>query len=68
MLPNFLFLSFWLLVVRFSSISGYLWILGYYSICIPYLAQERFTQHTDITTHRRYENAEVVTITYFILK
>jgi hypothetical protein len=24
--------------------------------------------HADITTHQRYENAEAVTITYFILK
>jgi hypothetical protein len=34
--------------------------------CIPYLSQERFTRHADITIHRRYENAEAVTITYFI--
>jgi hypothetical protein len=33
---------------------------------IPYLSQERFTHHEDITIHRRYENAEAVTITYFI--
>jgi hypothetical protein len=33
-----------------------------------YLAQERFTRHEDITTHRRNEYAEAVTITYFILK
>jgi hypothetical protein len=36
--------------------------------CIPYLSQERFTRHVDITIHRRYENAEAVTITYFIKK
>jgi hypothetical protein len=35
---------------------------------ISYLAQERFTHHADITTHRRNENAEAVTSTYFILK
>jgi hypothetical protein len=35
-------------------------------ICIPYLSQERFTRHADITIHRRYEKAEAVTITYFI--
>jgi hypothetical protein len=33
-----------------------------------YLDQERFTRHTDITIHRRYENAEAITITYLILK
>jgi hypothetical protein len=33
-----------------------------------YLAQECFTRHTDITTHRRNEYAEAVTITYFTLK
>jgi hypothetical protein len=31
--------------------------------CIPYLSQERFTRHADITIHRRYENAEAITIT-----
>ena len=30
-----------------------------------FLSQERFTRHTDITIHRRYENAEAVTIIYF---
>jgi hypothetical protein len=34
----------------------------------PYLAQERFTLHADIIIHRRYENAEAITITYLILK
>jgi hypothetical protein len=29
-------------------------------------AQERFTRHADIIIHRRYENAEAVTIAYFI--
>ena len=28
-------------------------------------SQERFTRHADITIHRRYGNAEAVTITYF---
>jgi hypothetical protein len=42
--------------------------LDKFGICILYLAQERFTRHADITTHQRYENAEAVTITYFILK
>ena len=42
--------------------------LDKFGICILYLAQERFTHHADITIHRRNENAEVVTITYFILK
>jgi hypothetical protein len=38
------------------------------SIYILYLAQERFTRHADITTHRSNEYAEAVTTTYFILK
>jgi hypothetical protein len=42
------------------------WPLDKFGIWIPYLAQERFTRHADITIHRRYENAEAVTITYFI--
>jgi hypothetical protein len=42
--------------------------LDKFGICIPYLSQERFTRHADITKHRRYENAEVITITYLILK
>jgi hypothetical protein len=44
------------------------WSLDKFGICILYLAQEHFTRQADITTHRRYENAEAVTITYFILK
>jgi hypothetical protein len=44
------------------------WSLDKFGICIIYRAQERFTRLADITTHRRNENAEVVTITYFILK
>jgi hypothetical protein len=44
------------------------WSLDKFGICISYLAQERFTRHADITIHRTYENAEAVTITYFILK
>jgi hypothetical protein len=44
------------------------WSLDKFGICIPYLSQERFTRHADITIHQRYENAEAVTITYFILK
>jgi hypothetical protein len=44
------------------------WSLDKFSIWIPYLAQERFTRHADITTHRRNEYAEAVTTTYFILK
>jgi hypothetical protein len=39
--------------------------LDKFGICIPYLSQERFTRHVDITKHRRYESAEAVTITYF---
>jgi hypothetical protein len=42
--------------------------LDKFGICIPYLSQERFTRHADITIHRRYENAEAVTIIYFIEK
>ena len=30
-----------------------------------FLSQERFTGHADITIHRRYGNAEAVTIIYF---
>jgi hypothetical protein len=37
-------------------------------ICFLYLSQERFTHHADIITHRRYKNAEAITITYLILK
>jgi hypothetical protein len=44
------------------------WSLDKFGICILYLARERFTRHADITIHRGYENAEAVTITYFILK
>jgi hypothetical protein len=44
------------------------WSLDKFGIYILYLAQERFTRHTDITTHRRNEYAEAVTITYFIFK
>jgi hypothetical protein len=39
-----------------------------FGICFLYLSQERFTHHADIITHRRYENAEAITITYLILK
>jgi hypothetical protein len=39
-----------------------------FGICFPYLSQERFTRHADITIHQRYENAEAITITYLILK
>jgi hypothetical protein len=42
--------------------------LDKFDICIIYLAQECFTRHADITTHRRNEYAEAVTTTYFILK
>jgi hypothetical protein len=42
--------------------------LDKFGICFLYLSQERFTHHADITTHRRYENAEAITITYLILK
>jgi hypothetical protein len=42
--------------------------LDKFSICFLYLSQERFTRHADITIHRRYENAEAITITYLILK
>ena len=41
-------------------------LLEKFGICISYLSQERFTRHADITTHRRNEYAEAVTITYFI--
>jgi hypothetical protein len=44
------------------------WSLDKFGIWILYLAQERFTRHADITTHQRYEYAEAVTSTYFILK
>ena len=40
--------------------------LDKFGICIPYLSQERFTRHADLTIHRRYEKTEAVTITYFI--
>jgi hypothetical protein len=40
--------------------------LDKFGIGIPYLSQERFTRHVEITIHRRYENAEAITITYFI--
>jgi hypothetical protein len=40
--------------------------LDKFGICFLYHSQERFTRHTDITIHRRYENVEAVTITYFI--
>jgi hypothetical protein len=43
-------------------------LLDKFGICILYLSQERFTRHTDITIHRRYKNAEAITITYLILK
>jgi hypothetical protein len=42
--------------------------LDKFSICISDLSQERCTHHADITIHRRYENAEAITITYLILK
>jgi hypothetical protein len=42
--------------------------LDKFGICFLYLSQERFTRHADITIHRRYENAEAITITYMILK
>jgi hypothetical protein len=42
--------------------------LDKFSICFHFLSQERFTCHVDITKHRRYENAEAITITYIILK
>jgi hypothetical protein len=45
-----------------------IWSLDKFGIWIPYLSQERFTRHADITLHQRYENAEPVTITYFIEK
>jgi hypothetical protein len=31
------------------------WSLDKFGIWIPYLSQEHFTRHTDITIHRRYE-------------
>ena len=42
--------------------------LDKFGICIPYLSQERFNRHADITIHQRYESAEAITITYLILK
>jgi hypothetical protein len=42
--------------------------LDKFGICFLYLSQEHFTRHADIITHRRYENAEAITITYLILK
>jgi hypothetical protein len=44
------------------------WSLDKFGIWILFLAQERFTRHTDITIHQRYEYAEAVTTTCFILK
>jgi hypothetical protein len=44
------------------------WLLDKFGIWIPYLSQECFTRHVDITIHRRYESAEAITITYLILK
>jgi hypothetical protein len=44
------------------------WPLDKFGIRILYIAQERFTRHADITTHRRYEYAEAVTITIFYIK
>jgi hypothetical protein len=44
------------------------WSLDKFSIGLPYLSQEHFTRHADITTHRRNKYAEAVTTTYFILK
>jgi hypothetical protein len=38
--------------------------LDKFDICFPYLSQERFTRHADIITHRRYENAKAITLTY----
>jgi hypothetical protein len=38
------------------------------SVSVFFTLPSRFTRHADITIHRRYENAEAVTITYFILK
>jgi hypothetical protein len=40
--------------------------LDKFSICIPYLSQERIIRHADIIIHRRYEKAEAVILTYFI--
>jgi hypothetical protein len=42
--------------------------LDKFGICFSYLSQERFTRHVDITDHRRYENAEVITKSYLYLK
>jgi hypothetical protein len=42
--------------------------LDKFGIRILYFAQERFTRHADITTHRWYEYAEAVTITLFYIK
>jgi hypothetical protein len=42
--------------------------LDKFGIWFPYLSQERFTRHTDITIHWRYETAEAITITYFYWK
>jgi hypothetical protein len=44
------------------------WSLDKFGIWIPYLSQERFTRHAEITIHQRYESAETVTITYFYWK
>jgi hypothetical protein len=38
--------------------------LDKFGICFPYLSQERFTRHADITIHRRYKNAEAIILTY----
>jgi hypothetical protein len=61
----FLTLTRLVVVIIFENFSFALFTptLGDY-----HLSQEHFTRHTDITIHRRYVNAEVVTITYFIEK
>jgi hypothetical protein len=52
----------------YDNHEGALESLNKFGICFLYLSQERFTRHTDITIHRRFESAEVVTITYFYWK
>jgi hypothetical protein len=39
------------------------WSLDKFGIWILYFSQERFTRHADITTHRRNEYAEAITVT-----
>ena len=56
------------IVVRVQRTSdkpaGALESLDKFGICFPYLSQDRFPCHADITIHRRCENAGAITLTY----